>query len=69
MYEESQWVIPPLIVVGKVPKRFDKVRSYTQIAADAAPNHSLVAVLLFVGIALAGSLLPHPCKFARSDPS
>ena len=56
-------------MVGKVPKRVDKVHSYTQIAADAAPNHSLVAVLLFVGIALVGSLLPHPCKWARFDPS
>ena len=62
-------MIPPLIVVGKVPRRFDKVHSYTQIAADAAPIHLLVAVLLFVGIALVGSLLPHPCKIARSDPS
>lgn len=67
-YEESRWAIPPLIVVEKVSKEFDKLRSYIQTAADAAPNHSLVAVLLFVGIAPVGSLLPHPCKAASSDP-
>ena len=68
-YEESRWAIPPLIVAEKVWKEFDKLHSYIQTAADAAPNHSLIAVLLFVGIAPVGSLLPHPCKAASFDPS
>lgn len=46
---------------------FDKLHSYIQTAADAAPNHSLVAVL-FVGTAPVGLLLQHPCKAANSDP-
>lgn len=61
--------MPPLIVVEKVWKEFDKLHSYIQTAADAAPSHSLIAGLLFVGIALVGSPLPHPCKIANSDPS
>ena len=68
-YEASQWAIPPLIVVEKVPNCSDKLRSYTQSAADAAPTHSLVGVLYFVSIARAGSLLPHLYKAASSDPS
>ena len=68
-YEESQWAIPPLTVVERVPKGFDKLHNHTQTAADAVPNHSLVAVLYFVGIAPAGSLLPRLYKAASSDPS
>lgn len=68
-YEEFQWAIPPLIVVGKVLKEFDKLRSHIQIEADAAPNHLLVAVLYSVNIALVDSLLPHLCKVASSYPS
>ena len=68
-YEESQWVIPPLIVVEKVPNWLDKLRSYIQTAADAAPIHSPVAVLYFVRIARVGSLLPHLNMTASSDPS
>lgn len=67
-YEEFRWAIPPLIVVGKVSKGFDKLRSYTQAAADAARNRSLVAVLLFVRVVPVGSLLPHPCRAASCDP-
>lgn len=66
-YEESQWATPPLIVVEKVLKEFDRLHSYIQIAADAVPNHSPVAVLLLVGTVPAGSL--HPYKIASSDPS
>ena len=68
-YEGSQWVIPPLIVVEKVPKGTDKLHSYIQTAADAAPNHSPVAVLYLVDIVPVGSLLPRLCKAASSDPS
>ena len=58
--------MPPLIAVEKLLRELDRLHSYVQIAADAAPNHSLVAVLLLVGTAPAGSL--HPCKIASSDP-
>ena len=68
-YEEFQWGIPPLIVVGKVPKEFDKLRSHIQTAADAAPNHLLVAVLYSVDIDPVDPLLPHLCEVANSDPS
>lgn len=68
-YEEFRWATPPLIVVEKVLKESDKLHSYIQTAADAAPNHLLVAVLLLAGIAPVGSLLPHPCRAASSDPS
>ena len=61
-------MIPPLIVVGKVPKESDMIHSYIQTAADAARNHSLIAVL-FGGNVPVGSLPPHPCKAANSDPS
>lgn len=67
-YVEFRWVIPPLIVVGKVPKESGKFHSYIQTAADAARNHSLIAVL-FVGNVPVGSLPLHPCKAANSDPS
>ena len=66
-YVEFRWAIRPLIVVGKVPKESGKLHSYIQTAADAARNHSLIAVL-FVGNVPVGSLPQHPCKAANSDP-